>query len=36
VVWRVQRNAAWAHHIAMDAVVAWPAITFLAAWLGRG
>ena len=32
VVWRVQHDAAWAHHIAVDAVVAWPVITFLVAW----
>jgi 4-hydroxybenzoate polyprenyltransferase len=34
VVRRVQCDTAWAHHIAVDAVVAWPAVTFLVAWLG--
>ncbi len=36
IVWRVQHDARGAHHIAIDAVVAWPAITFLVAWLGGG
>lgn len=36
VVWRVQHGARWAPPIAIDAVVAWPAITFLVARLGYG
>jgi 4-hydroxybenzoate polyprenyltransferase len=36
VVRLAERNPVWAHHIAVDAVVAWPAVTFLVAWLGRG
>ena len=36
VVWRMRRRATRGHQVALDAVVAWPAITFLILWLGCG
>jgi 4-hydroxybenzoate polyprenyltransferase len=36
VIWHMRHGATWGRYVALDAVVAWPAITFLIAWLGPG
>jgi hypothetical protein len=35
LVRRVQHDPSWAHHIAVDAVIAWPLIPFLIKWIGE-